>query len=848
MDGRGVLELDRLALRDGARSVAADLEIPFEVSQGKLVLAHRKPLRFAISGVVDGLEFELGGGRAEGSIDFALAAASQNSSARSARQLGTAGGRLDLELDRLVLRSGALRTEASFESRLLIELDTIVPNRLSFVGRSRGGWLGYGGDGGALDTQLASLDLGVRPLLVNGTLESRAGFWELNALKAELQGLAEVSMGSSAGKAPGEPQLWLLAVPDLGLLLAELGTEGLSREVPWFPAGGLRGRLDGTLRLPDAGGTAMSGFVHLSNIGQEQVSWSAASVDIPFSLTATKLELAASGMKIDNLQGRHDGGDWKIKELTLAGALAWPEGGVPVFDGEVRIDRASAMAADFSRALDAVSLSTALKVAVRSDGAWELELDAAAAAGELLWYDVYADLARQPLRLRSSLRLDVGATAELRLLELTASKLGRLSATGSISPDGAGYDLSLRAEFPSIAEAFNIFVVQALAASYPLLDGARAQGAATLDLRLRADGDGELDVDGVLEVQDLNFSNSEGSLELQGLSARIPLLLGRGYPQDGGAGRAESAPVAEPGVEQGFFALSRVSMDQLELGPVEVSLEAAPGRISAGQAFQTAFSRGLLTVDEFSLLLQGGELRLQSSLEIKSAAMAPIASSFGFAGISGELNGSFDKVIADASGLSSSADISAELFGGILHLRNPGIKDWLSRAPSFHADLSFDGIDLSLLSAGTGLGHVSGILRGSVENLSLVNGEPMSFTAKVETVPRRGVPQRVSFHAIRQISVLGGSGRDPFVSGLLQFFGDYRYAKMGFYCSLHNDHFRLQGIESHDGKDFLVVGTWIPPRVNVVSYNRDISFSQMMDRFETVLEIGQDVGSGGNER
>jgi hypothetical protein len=133
------------------------------------------------------------------------------------------------------------------------------------------------------------------------------------------------------------------------------------------------------------------------------------------------------------------------------------------------------------------------------------------------------------------------------------------------------------------------------------------------------------------------------------------------------------------------------------------------------------------------------------------------------------------------------------------------------------------------------IGHVSGVVRGRLENLEIVERQPVRFEAWMETVARPDVPQRVSVTAIRQLSILGGSGGDPLSHGILSFFDEYRYAKMGFRCSLRNDRFTLHGIEQLDGKDYLVVGAVMPPRVNVISHNQTISFSQMIRRLERAL-------------
>jgi hypothetical protein len=57
---------------------------------------------------------------------------------------------------------------------------------------------------------------------------------------------------------------------------------------------------------------------------------------------------------------------------------------------------------------------------------------------------------------------------------------------------------------------------------------------------------------------------------------------------------------------------------------------------------------------------------------------------------------------------------------------------------------------------------------------------------------------------------------------------------MGFKATLRNDKLILQGIESKDGKEFLVVGSLFPPTVNVISHTREIGFSDLMKRLEQI--------------
>ena len=69
---------------------------------------------------------------------------------------------------------------------------------------------------------------------------------------------------------------------------------------------------------------------------------------------------------------------------------------------------------------------------------------------------------------------------------------------------------------------------------------------------------------------------------------------------------------------------------------------------------------------------------------------------------------------------------------------------------------------------------------------------------------------------------------------LSRIFDNFRYSKMGFRASLRNDKLILRGVESRDGKEFLVVGTLLPPTVNIISHTQEIGFSELLRRLERI--------------
>jgi hypothetical protein len=220
----------------------------------------------------------------------------------------------------------------------------------------------------------------------------------------------------------------------------------------------------------------------------------------------------------------------------------------------------------------------------------------------------------------------------------------------------------------------------------------------------------------------------------------------------------------------------------------------------------------------------------------------------GWPSLNGTITGAIPKVTVDARQIRSEGAMRALVFGGDVVVTNLRVDQLFSSIPTLGFDLDFDDISLGLLTQTLEIGQISGIARGAVHNLAITNGQPVSFEAWMETVPHAVVSQRISVDAIRQLSLLGGSGGDPLTQGVLSFFDEYRYAKMGFRCRLENDKFVLHGVERSEGKDYLVVGSFLPPRVNVVSHNQVISFSEMVQRLQRIATASEEDTKKGDQK
>ena len=61
-------------------------------------------------------------------------------------------------------------------------------------------------------------------------------------------------------------------------------------------------------------------------------------------------------------------------------------------------------------------------------------------------------------------------------------------------------------------------------------------------------------------------------------------------------------------------------------------------------------------------------------------------------------------------------------------------------------------------------------------------------------------------------------------------------SKLGFKATLKNDRLTLRGVESRGDEEYLVVGSFLPPTVNIVSHTQTIGFSELLRRLQRMTK------------
>jgi hypothetical protein len=144
---------------------------------------------------------------------------------------------------------------------------------------------------------------------------------------------------------------------------------------------------------------------------------------------------------------------------------------------------------------------------------------------------------------------------------------------------------------------------------------------------------------------------------------------------------------------------------------------------------------------------------------------------------------------------------------------------------------------LAKMTSGTPFGKIEGVLDGHVKDLEVAYGQPQKFDLALETIPTKGVSQRISVKAVDNIARIGG-GQSPFVGlagGFAMLFKEFPYKKIGVRASLENDVFKVNGTIREKGKEYIIKRGGLLG-VDIVNQNPDnrASFKDMVKRIKRV--------------
>jgi hypothetical protein len=503
-------------------------------------------------------------------------------------------------------------------------------------------------------------------------------------------------------------------------------------------------------------------------------------------------------------------GDGKV---TLEGGASDAGAGTVVdatmnFDGVSLTNEASTIVTD--------GLAAVARLRARlTDASTALEIDVTGKKGQVLVNPVLLDFGKNPLALASRATMK-GDIVTIESLRLTQTDLIDVTGTGSVNLAGptpvVSGDFQLaKFQFPDAYTSY----MQITLATTSVLSDLRTSGSLTGGLAVRDNG-----------ITALHLAPK--ALELHDNKDRLHLSEVNGEVNWTPAGVANPPTSRISWSKGGAYGLSGGA------ATIEFLAQGAGFRIT--KPTKLPVFDGALAIDTLSLgNLDGANMEVAFKGKVEPISMPLLAKAFGWPEFSGTLAASVPGVTLKDNVLTFQGNVESEVFGGHIVGSNIRMQDPLGRFPQFFADVRARNLDLGLLTQTFEVGSITGKLEVDVLGLELFAWSPTAFTARLATPKDDKSRHRISAKAVSSLSNVGGGGGgvvQALQSGVLRFFDEYSYDKLGITCKLVGDVCEMSGIEPAGVGYYIVKGAGLP-RIDIIGSQGRVNWNQLLSSIST---------------
>jgi hypothetical protein len=430
--------------------------------------------------------------------------------------------------------------------------------------------------------------------------------------------------------------------------------------------------------------------------------------------------------------------------------------------------------------------------------------------GELLFGSAYVSLQQRSVTLRVEAQQQ--QQEGWRVPRMAWRDEGILTAEGSamFAPDVSlrGLDLRLRSDnLTPLRDAY-------LSGWLGLAGLAELQFEGAADARIHM-------ADGVLHEADLTLHDAT----LDDPNSRF------GFDHlDGDVRFSSSTPVSSELAWQGG------ELYGLQFGAARLPFDSSNGELRFRNAVSVPMLGGQARFDHLQLRppAAGQGLDVRFGLALERLDVAQLAEALQWPAFTGELSGAIPEAHYAADNLTFDGGLDMQLFGGNVAVSALAMERPFGTAPTLSADIALDDLDLEALTGVFGFGSITGKLDGHINELRMVDWQPVAFDALLRSERKPGVRQRISQRAVQDLSSVGdASFVTSLQSRLIGLFDDFGYARLGIACRLMDDVCTMDGLGSA-GQGFIIVEGSGLPRLSVVGFNRRVDWPTLVERLSAI--------------
>jgi hypothetical protein len=226
------------------------------------------------------------------------------------------------------------------------------------------------------------------------------------------------------------------------------------------------------------------------------------------------------------------------------------------------------------------------------------------------------------------------------------------------------------------------------------------------------------------------------------------------------------------------------------------------------------------------------------------AVIRPISASrlcraFGWPEFGGRVGGTISKLRLRDNMVTLGTTLQAQVFDGSIRISDLRLEQPFSQWPRFAANIAMEQLDLNLVTSAFSFGGMTGRLSGEINGLKLFNWQPVAFDAKLYTPADDRSRHRISQRAVQNIGSIGGGGAGVTAAlsgGVMKFFDDFNYDRLGLSCRLENEVCVLDGVApAPNGGYYLVKGKGLP-RIDVIGTARRVDWPRLVEQLIAVTQ------------
>ena len=561
----------------------------------------------------------------------------------------------------------------------------------------------------------------------------------------------------------------------------------------------------------------------------DDVSIASASLAVPFEWTKSALRFKATKMRAEKLTYTpKDRWQAAAEKLQIDATFDYQAKQPLTLKGRVETTGAKFNSPDSTKVGENLNFSGPVQLIVDPEKQTATVTGKISADnGEILWGKFFGDLKRQKPVLdldadyiRNQDRLDC------RRCNVNFATIGAVEVGGAVERLMENPTLRLRARSASFSPGgfFEFFLRETFNRQYPVLDQLNLAGQMAFQLELQGSLDA-LNAEGELSLKGGNLSAKSNDWQIGPIALELPFQVRLADTKATSTGNART----------GTLTIERARFAKQTIAPITTTISLANNSLRLHQPIAIAVFGGVVEIGNLIWPdVINDPKKVSFSAETKRLQLQALTEAMNWPRFSGTMTGSIPEVQSVGATLRSRGEIQAEVFGGRVRMGKLEIDNPFSALASIKLDAKLDGIQLEQVSKTFAFGRISGILEGTIDDLVLTDGQPAELRADLHSVDRGG-EQRISVEALNKITVLSsGQEAGALYGGLASFFDSFRYSKLGFKATLKNDRLTLRGVESQGDKEMLVVGSLLPPTVNIVSHTQNIAFSELLRRLERI--------------